>query len=469
MKKIFLFILSLISLVSIGQTYNPSVAGVTVNTPLAPGQAVPTDSRSMFFDPSFQKWRPYVSTNEVLSYLNLTKYRVGGFDIIVNTGGTLSAGVITGGTNSVYWFRNGTSNSDLVLKGNVATVNGQTGAVVVGNADSIRAIPVDISANRNNYNLVYDSVNARFYLAPPASGGVYTQGLGITIDNTAKTITAQNTQALWNAAQLRGRTISANAPSLGNVIKWDGLQWAPSSGAAFDNVLYSNDTLFFISGTDTIKTQFIVSVPGDDWGFQTAATQSPLFGNGLDETPISADTTSATGLATKHDITVLQTEIDNIEPGGGGGGGPTTRLFNTALPDSLSRKINDSTYRILSLIPGANVTLSLQGDTAIVIGSTPGTAEVNTNGFTLATTGNRTVPVESIIDYILVKPTANLTAFKVGTAGDDDAFITSMPVGADGTYRTIVAPFYIASSTAIYFSGITSSTDIQLVFKPLHR
>jgi hypothetical protein len=98
------------------QTYNPT-QGTVSNKPYAPAQATPTDSRSYFYDVTNFLWRPYQSTTEVLSYLNLTKYRVGQFSIYINPTGTLNPdGTFTGGTLAEYWFKNGTTNSHLVLK-----------------------------------------------------------------------------------------------------------------------------------------------------------------------------------------------------------------------------------------------------------------------------------------------------------------------------------------------------------------
>jgi len=97
--------------------YNPSVAGTTSNKPYAPNVAAPTDSRSYYYDQVNFLWRPYVSTAEVLFYLNLAKFRTGGFDIIVNTGGVIGGGgVLTGGVNTTYYFKNGTADSNLVVK-----------------------------------------------------------------------------------------------------------------------------------------------------------------------------------------------------------------------------------------------------------------------------------------------------------------------------------------------------------------
>ncbi len=96
--------------------YNPAIAGTTSNKPYAPSSASPTDSRSYYYDAVNFTWRPYQSTAEVLFYLNLPKYRTGQFDIIVNAGGVLSGGLITGGINTVYYFKNGTADSNLVVK-----------------------------------------------------------------------------------------------------------------------------------------------------------------------------------------------------------------------------------------------------------------------------------------------------------------------------------------------------------------
>lgn len=55
----------------------------------------------------------------------------------------------------------------------------------------------------------------------------YSEGTGIDI--SGNTISATTTQAIWNANQLQNRNVSANAPSNGQVLKWDGANWAPGS------------------------------------------------------------------------------------------------------------------------------------------------------------------------------------------------------------------------------------------------
>jgi hypothetical protein len=116
MKKLFLFFSLLVVLSAGAQTYNPAAHTVT-NKALGVAQAVPTDARSFFYDASLFIYRPYQSTSEVLTYLNLSKFRVGNFSIFINVGGTLqSGGTFVGGSITEYWFKDGTTNSDLVVK-----------------------------------------------------------------------------------------------------------------------------------------------------------------------------------------------------------------------------------------------------------------------------------------------------------------------------------------------------------------
>ena len=116
MKYIVVILLSILSITASAQTYS-AAQGTVSNKPYAPAQAVPTDSRSYYYDGTNFIWRPYQSTTEVLSYLNLTKYRVGHFPIFVNPTGTLNGdGSFTGGNIVEYWFKNGTANANLVPK-----------------------------------------------------------------------------------------------------------------------------------------------------------------------------------------------------------------------------------------------------------------------------------------------------------------------------------------------------------------
>lgn len=253
MKKIFsLFVfLTIVTLSWAQTTYNPSLHAV-INKSVGIAQAGPTDARSMFFDNANFVYRAYTSTAEVLSYLNISKYRTGNFDIIINTGGVLSNGVITGGTNAVWWFKDGVLPEHLIRKtGDVLSVNGQTGVVVTKNADSLRNIRFDNSVLRNNYVFTYDSVQNKFILMPSV-GTVYAPGAGIDITNGI--IAAQTTSAIWNANQLRGRTITTVPPPLNTILKWNGTEYANAVDlSGIDTAYYDGDSLHLITAGEKIS------------------------------------------------------------------------------------------------------------------------------------------------------------------------------------------------------------------------
>jgi hypothetical protein len=115
MKHILFSLLVLIGVSATAQVYDPT-KHTPSNKAYGVAQAAPTDARSMYYDTTLFRYRPFQSTAEVLTYLPLAKYRTGGFDILVNSGGSLDTGVITGGVNTAYWFRNGTHDSNLVVK-----------------------------------------------------------------------------------------------------------------------------------------------------------------------------------------------------------------------------------------------------------------------------------------------------------------------------------------------------------------
>ena len=109
-----LIILLTFSFCSFGQTYNPS-QHIIANDAIAPSQATPVDSRSMFYDGTNFLYRPYASTTEVLTYLNLAKYRTGNFIIVVDSGGILQGnGKFLNPHNTFYMFADSTGNANLV-------------------------------------------------------------------------------------------------------------------------------------------------------------------------------------------------------------------------------------------------------------------------------------------------------------------------------------------------------------------
>lgn len=120
---------------------NP-VNGTVSNKSYSPAQAVPTDFRSQFYDASNFVMRDYQNTAEVISYLNLSKYRFGHFPIYIHSGGSLSAGVWTGGTTEQWWFKDGIADGDLVIVFNAGTF------VPTNRTITINGVLFDLSVDR---------------------------------------------------------------------------------------------------------------------------------------------------------------------------------------------------------------------------------------------------------------------------------------------------------------------------------
>ncbi len=130
----------------------------------------------MYYDAVNFVYRAFVDTTEVWIYLNQAKYRTGMFPVLVNTGGVLSSGVITGGTNRLWFYKNGTNRNNLVEMDNILSVNGQVGAVITKNADSIRGYSVDttVAGSKNGYLLYIDTIAHKIKLVAPGGTGTVT-------------------------------------------------------------------------------------------------------------------------------------------------------------------------------------------------------------------------------------------------------------------------------------------------------
>jgi len=106
--------------------YNPS-NHIPLSKSLGPN-AFPIDGKYMYFTNGANgvySYRPFQSVAEVLDYFPLgSEFRGNpngqpwGFEVFINDGGTLSSdgGSITGGINSVWWWRDGVLDADLIKK-----------------------------------------------------------------------------------------------------------------------------------------------------------------------------------------------------------------------------------------------------------------------------------------------------------------------------------------------------------------
>jgi len=276
MKKIFLFLLLIISFVSYGQTYNPANFTVS-NKSYGVAQAVPTDARSQFYDGTNFVMRDYQSTTEVNSYLNLAKYRTGHFLVYIHNGGSLSSGVWTGGTTDIYIYKDGVLDANLVpLFTNTTLSNTGSGFRIVkpisGSDYPLRSLASsntiiwDSTSNSNSLTGKVDTslivtINrlsdtaASIRLAISAGGGGITTLTGdVTASGTGSVASTIANNAVSNAKFRQSAALSVvgrTSNSTGNV--------ADIAAATSGHVLRRNGTTLDFGTIDSVSVPLLHS------------------------------------------------------------------------------------------------------------------------------------------------------------------------------------------------------------------
>jgi len=166
-KGILIILLALAANFGQAQMYSPSDHSLASKA-MGFSQASPSDGRSMYLDKVNFKYRDFQSTTEALSYLSLATNRFGHFPIFVHSGGTLTNGTWTGGTMTAYWFKDGVSNSDLVV------MNTGGGGTPTGFGLTSYGVDSTIIQTKSGYT------NANYYSTTASSGQtVFTPGFNI--------------------------------------------------------------------------------------------------------------------------------------------------------------------------------------------------------------------------------------------------------------------------------------------------
>jgi len=257
---LFSVVLLVTVLTGLGQAhYNPAQApGMfqTLNKPIGAGQAFATDARSLKADSVNLLYRLYNGTSEVLSYLNVAKYRYGFFPIYVNVGGALqSNGTFIGGQTQVYFFRNGTADSNLVRwytdsanlpgapfysvannlsEGNAGLIKGNLGLDLVDNTSDAQKNAAAVSLT----NHTIDGNNNTLLHIPNAA--LSNNSIGLTINsNPGSDISVTTTPAAL------GSNIVVNMPDAGTSSRGPlkAVDWNFFHGK-LDSIRISNDSVY---------------------------------------------------------------------------------------------------------------------------------------------------------------------------------------------------------------------------------
>jgi uncharacterized protein (DUF2237 family) len=231
MMKNKIFILILIILIG-GSAYAQQPSGTLITAPIRPN-----DIRMDF---------PTAYANEMLGGHHQVA-TIGQRDSIMNSRrivGMLCTVLDDGTGNPItYQLIGGTANSNWIPYNAAANLIMGTGLIKTGdtihasmdsafwNARKLMGYNLSTATPDTNYLISFDG-SSWVYSSPPQLFPLdshYTGGVGITIDTNTKTISANNTQAIWNANKLQDYDISTSIPQSGQVLKWDGSEWAPGT------------------------------------------------------------------------------------------------------------------------------------------------------------------------------------------------------------------------------------------------
>jgi len=157
---------------------------------------------------------------------------------------------------------------------------------------------VDAVSPSSNAVLKYDG--SKWVSGTDETGSTYTAGSGININSNE--INALNNDPIWNATKLNGRSVSNSTPNSGDILKWDGSAWGISSDDV--NTYNAGSGLTLNSGTFSANTNDPLwnasKLKGNDISSKNPSSGEVLKWNGTNWAPSTDDNdkyTAGNGIA----------------------------------------------------------------------------------------------------------------------------------------------------------------------------
>lgn len=180
-----------------------------------------------------------------------------------------------------------------LLSGNALTsLNGMTGSVqTFATGTNGTDFNISSSANVHTFNLPVASatnsgkLSAANWTTFNNKTGTVTATTAAAVTTASTTATINNTAAYWNANQLQGKAVSSTAPAQGQVLSWNGTNWAPANAAP----VVTTNTISSTANTITSTVNGVAaSAPAVNSVSNTSSTNSlSTTVNGVTSTPVN--------------------------------------------------------------------------------------------------------------------------------------------------------------------------------------